>query len=632
MEYRFNTSFTGFEPGVNTRMTEEQSINKHISSGYVQPFVTDSRKERSDGSLPQIIGTMKLEMASPTSELTDTHVEAAKMIKSAHHHFEDGLDSAQEFLDMNGVSYRIVKGNRYGVMLRNEETGMHTLALRGMKPTSPRDILNVGAQTFGVGEGRRMADSLIDEIEGAGGTVERVIGFSMGGGDAFDVAFDRGLKATLIDPAINPRHVMKNSLNTRTGGDIEIVRNPENFISVGTAFRNVSSNPRYDVTVVPTGKSGYLANHELLPNFTRFQHDEAEKVALKMLRVTNAFAEHTTMIDMKKAMNRGESFTEFYRTLNSHNGVSTGVDVDVGGIPDRLGSRVHNNAPIVKMWKTLNGYFSPEEQAHLDRAPVSEEVTMHNRADVVDLIKRNELDTATDVAQGDMEEAIRLINENEVYSHPAMKSAVMEHISNSVHPVMLTTGLLGSVIGSQIISKVDPSGSLGQSNEGGVVGNSALAGAITGVVSDVMNTGLRGGTTMVSSSVGSIALTSAIGAAAGEATRYGVEKGLEKTKANSDTRKSVSALAGGAVGGGVAAAATDGLAIGMAAMTGAEAGSLLGPMGIAAGAGIGAVFATSAYAVAKVQHIHSVQKFEKSVGHTVSHQAKKVGHWFKHML
>lgn len=628
MEYRFNRSFTGYE----TPLTEEQSIDNHFQSGYVQPFVTDSNTERSDGSLPQIIGTMKIEMAKPTSELTDFHVNTAKMIKSAHHHFEDGLDRAQEYLDMNNIDHTIVKSNRYGLMMRDNQSGAHTLVLRGMKPTSPRDILNVSSQTFGTGEGRRMADTMIDEIESAGGSVERVIGFSMGGGDAFDVAFDRGLKATLIDPAINPRHVMKNSLNTRTGGDIEIIRNPENFISVGSAFRNVSTKPRYRVTVVPTGKSGYLSNHELLPNFTRFQHDEAERAAMRMLRVTNAFAEHTTMIDMKRSMNRGESFTKFYRQLNSRNGAASGVDVDIGGVMNRLGSRVHNNAPIVKMWKTLNGYFSPEEQAHLDRAPVSEEVTMNHQSDVVDLIKRNDLDTATDLTQGDMEEAIRLINENEVYSHPVMKNAVMEHISNSVHPVMLTTGLLGSVIGSQIVSKVDPSGTLGQDNEGGVVGNNALAGAITGVVSDVMNTGLSGGTTFVSSSVGSIALISAIGAAAGEATRYGVEKGLEKTKANSDTRKSLSSLAGGAVGGGVAAAATDGLAIGMAAMTGAEAGSLLGPVGIAAGAGIGAVFATTAYAVAKVQHIHSVQKFEKNAGREISHTTKKIGRWFKHLL
>ena len=58
-------------------------------------------------------------------------------------------------------------------------------------------------------------------------------------------------------------HVFDNSTSTsKLKSQIEIVRrNPENFVSVGTSMRNVSLEPQFKVTVVPTQTLGVLYAH-----------------------------------------------------------------------------------------------------------------------------------------------------------------------------------------------------------------------------------------------------------------------------------------------------------------------------------------------------------------------------------
>ena len=609
-----------------TRLESNYVPNKYNFNANI-PVNTESNKPNEKTDLSTIIGTMKIEMAKPNTELTTEHDAYAKMAMTSQKAFLNGQTEAQRYLDHQGIRKTIVASNRYGVMLRDNDTGKHTLALRGMRPGNIRDMSNVASQTAGRGEGRRMANMLIDQVESNGGVVERVVGFSMGGADAFDVAIERGINATLFDPAINPRHVFRNSLSIgRNTPDIEIVRNPENFISVGTAFRNVSLNPQFRVSVVPTGQSGIFANHELLPNFTLTQHSDADAVAERLASVANKFATHTTMIDMKKSINQGESFTQFYRALNSRDGQPSHIDIDVDGVYNKLGTRVNNGSPLVKMWEALDGKFNDFESEHLARAPVSVRPdTLAMDSDTVELIRKNDLDTALRRSQSAFEEAMNGMNNNEVFSHPATENAFKQHLNDAVQPVSLITGAGAAVLGSGAMKIIDPTGSFGQNTEEGVLENQATSGAITGVISHVMNRGLAGQTTLVSSGVGSIALSSAIGAVAAEGTRYGVEKGLEKANANSDTKKSVSNLAGGAVGGATTVAVADAMAIGFATATGAEIGATAGPVGVLAGAGVGAVFGTLAYAVAKVNQIPQVSKAEKKM----QRGATKTIHWLK---
>ena len=615
--------YTGFEVGG----FDEDTYQKKVAfAPPTQTFETNETmetenvlKKKKHIDLSQIIGTMGIKMSEPNSPLTDDHISGAKMANASKIVAEMSVEEAQLYLDMNDINKTITNSNQYGVMLRDNETGKHTLALRGMNPTDPRDILNVSQQIAGSNESRKMANEMIDKVIADGGEVERIRAFSMGGSDGLSIAMERGIPATLFDPAINPSHMLSNATALSSPkAEIEIIRNQENFISIGAGLRNVSLNPQFTVSVVPTGESGIFANHELVPNFTKPQVDKATAEAENMVRVANRFAQHETLFDMKEAMNENKTFTEFYRKLNSRVGEASGVDVDIDGVFNKLGVRVNENAPLVKLWRKIGGSFNESEIRHLNSAqssPISQIIEVDD--DILGHLQDGDLEIAKTKATKRFTDGIERINNDEVLSHPAVRSSINEHLANAVHPVNVATGLIGAFAGESAMSYIDPSGSFGQYNETGVLEHTSLSGALTGTFSDVMMNGLAGGSGLFSEAVAGLSVSAGVGAIAGEATRYGVDKGLEELDANTDTKNSVSTISGGLVGGATMTLSGDALAIASASITGAEIGELAGPAGVLIGAGAGAVFGACAYGVSKLNHVPAVKKFEKSAWHTI---------------
>ena len=623
--------YTGFETGGYDEDAYQEKVDFEPPRQSVQAIdvsqddvlIKSERKKTLD--LSSIIGTMGVKMASPNTELTEEHATKAKLAYSAKLSPED----ADAFLAHNQIDKTIVDRSRYGIMLKDNETGKYTLALRGMRPTDPRDILNVARQTSGSYESYDVANEMIEKVLSNGGEVEHIVGFSMGGATALDIATERQINATTFDPPINPRMVLRNSLATRPNkATIEVIRNPENFISIGTAFRNVSLNPGYKVSVVPVGESGVFANHELMPNFIKPQLDTAEMKAKNMVEVANKFAQHETLFDMKRAMDSNKTFTEFYRELNSRGGQASGIDVDVDGF-NTLGVRVNENAPIVKLWKLIGGQFNEYETEHLRTAtpsPTTQDIVAER--DILQHIKDGQLEIAETKAQERFTSAVNVMNADEVLSHPAVKSSVSSHIQNAIHPVNMATGMISAFAGEEAMRMIDPSGSFGQYNEGGVLEHTAVSGSLTGAFSDILMNGLSGGTGLVSQSLLGISTSAGIGAVAGEATRYGVDKGLNALGANSDTREAVSDVSGGIVGGATATLSGDALAIASASLTGAEIGELAGPAGVLVGAGVGMVFSLGAYGLAKLGQVPAVKKAEKKVGRELLKDWSKIKSWF----
>lgn len=616
--------YTGFEVG---GFDEDAYQTKVAFTPPPQTFETNEAtgtenvpRKKKNIDLSTIIGTMGIKMSEPNSSLTDDHVAGAKMAYSAKIVAEMGAEEAQLYLDMNDINKTVVDTSRYGTMLRDNETGKHTLSLRGMNPTDPLDILNASQQIAGSNESRRMANDMIEKVVAEGGEVEHIRAFSMGASDGLSIAMERGIPATLFDPPINPSHIVKNTTSLRSPkARIEIVRNPENFISIGAGFRNVSLNPQFDVTVVPTGESGVFANHELLPNFTRPQIDRATAEAENMVRVANRFAQHETLFDMKDALNSEKSFTEFYRKLNSIGGEPSGVDVDVDGVYNKLGPRVNENAPLVKLWRKIGGAFNEDELRHLNAtqsSPTSQTIEVDD--DILEHLQDGDLETAKNKATARFAEGMERINNDEVLSHPAVRSSLNEHVVNAVHPVNVATGIIGALAGESAMSYIDPSGSFGQYNEAGVLEHTAVSGTLTGAFSDVLMNGLAGGSGLFSEAVAGMSVSAGVGAVAGEATRYGVEKGLDELGANSDTKNSVSSVSGGLVGGATMGLTGDALAIASASITGAEIGELAGPAGMLVGAGAGAVCGALAYGVSKLNQVPAVKKFETSAWNAIT--------------
>jgi len=545
--------------------------------------------------LSVIIGTMNASKVLPNSQLTDAHSDGAKLCYAAKVFNEQGKVKAQEYLDANNLNKTIVDTSRYGVMVRDNTTGKYTLGLRGMNPDDGRDYVNVSKQILGVNESRKIAEEMLEKVSG---DVE-VRGFSMGANDAFDLALDYNIDAILYDPPLNLRHILKNSLATgeRTN-TISVVRNPENVISSGTMFRNVSLFPQYEVTVVPTGASGLLESHKLVPNFTRNQVEDFHQSAVELQRRGTYKAQADTMVDMKKAMNFRETFTEFYRELNSN----SGVDVDVDGVRGKLGVRVNRNSALVRMWEMLGGDFTESETKHLNGAATAgEPPEIIVDEETIDLIRVDRFDEAESVAQDIFNQGVSSMDGTDIANHPAVKASMFETLGESIHPNALSVGLFGAILGGEISNLIDPSGSMGRHDRIGVDEHSALSGGLGAGFTELGMSGMAG--TALGGEVAPVIFGGALGAVAGTETQIGVYNALDRAGANTDTKESLSDMAGGAVGGGVFAATS----IAGAAAMGAEVGAVGGVAGVAVGAGIGLLFGLGAWAVSKMSH-HETKK------------------------
>jgi len=535
--------------------------------------------------LSVIIGTMNASKILPNSQLTDVHSDGAKLCYAAKVFNEKGRVKAQEYLDANNLNKTIVDTSRYGIMVKDNITGKYTLGLRGMNPLDARDQINVAKQLLGVDESRTIAKQMIERV---GAENVEVRGFSLGGSTAMDICLDYNINGILYDPPINLRHILRNSLASgERSNTIEIVRNPENVISgSGTMFRNVSMFPQYEVTVVPTGSSGLLESHRLVPNFTRNQVEDFHSSAVELQRRGTLKAQAETMIDMKKAMNANESFTEFMRELSP-------VDV----IGDRLSARVNRNSALFRMWEQLGGTLTEGETQHINTAKTSGEPTeIIVGDDIFDLIESNRFEEAERVSQSIFESGVSSMEGTEIANNPAVKASMFETLAEQAHPTALGVGLFGAILGGEISNLIDPSGSMGRNDRIGVDEHSALSGGLGAGFTEL------GMASMAGSALGAEALPviagGALGAIAGTETQVAVYNALNRAGANTDTKESISDISGGAVGGAV----FSGVSVLGAAAMGAEIGAVGGVAGVAVGAGIGALFGFGAWAVSKVSH------------------------------
>jgi len=526
--------------------------------------------------LSVIIGTMNASKVLPNSQLTDTHSDGAKIAYAAKVNNEQGLAKAQEYLDANNLNKTIVDTSRYHVMVKDRTTGEYTLGGRGMNPLDGRDILNVSQQILGVNESRRIAGEMIEKVDGK---VELRM-FSMSGADGFDIALDYNVNAILYDPPINVRQILKNSLATseRTS-KITVVRNPENVISSGTMFRNISMYPQYEVDVVPVGSSGLVESHKLVPNFTKNQVEDFHQSAVELQRRGTVKAQADTMVDMKKAINARRSFTDFMEDLSP-------VDVNRGA----LGVRVNRNSALVRMWEQLGGVFTEGETRHLRTAKTSgDPADIIVGEDILDLINTNRFDEAERVARDIFDTGVSAMENTDVARNPAVLETLAE-------PTALGVGLFGAVLGGEISNLIDPSGSFGMNDRLGVDLHQAMSGGFGAGFTELGMAGMSG--TALGAEVLPVLAGGALGAVAGTETQVGVYDVLDRLGANSDTKQSLSDISGGAVGGAVFSATSIAGAVAM----GAEIGSVGGAVGIAVGGGVGALFGMGAYLYDKLSH------------------------------
>ena len=130
------------------------------------------------------------------------------------------------------------------------------------------------------------------------------------------------------------------------------------------------------------------------------------------------------MIDMKKAMNFRETFTEFMRDLSP---------VDVNG--EQLGVRVNRSSALVRMWEMLGGDFTESETKHLNAAKTAGEPTeIIVDEETIDLIRVDRFDEAESVAQDIFDQGVSSMNGTDIANHPAVKASMFETLADQAHP------------------------------------------------------------------------------------------------------------------------------------------------------------------------------------------------------
>ena len=298
-------------------------------------------------------------------------------------------------------------------------------------------------------------------------------------------------------------------------------------------------------------------------------------------------AQADTMIDMKKAMNANEGFTEFMRDLSP-------VDV----IGDRLGVRVNTNSALVRMWEELGGTFTEGETQHITTAKTSGEPTEIIVGDeLLDLIQNNSFEEAEGVSQNIFESGVTSMEATDIATHPAVKASMFETLAEQAHPTALGVGLFGALLGGEISNLIDPSGSMGRNDRIGVDEHSALSGGLGAGFTELGMAGM-GGTALGIEALPVVA-GGALGAIAGTETQVGIYEALDKAGANTDTKQSLSDIGGGAVGGAVFSGTSVLGAVAMGSV--ALAPETMG-LSIVVGGLVGSLFGLGAYAYGKLSH------------------------------
>ena len=211
---------------------------------------------------------------------------------------------------------------------------------------------------------------------------------------------------------------------------------------------------------------------------------------------------------------------------------------------------------------------------------------------------------------------------------PTEVSGFREHFGEAINPVSMGAGMLVGLGVDKALDYIDPADDPeGKPRQQAITGVSreALSGGITGGLMSAGTTALGG------TSIG-LAPEIAAGAAgyvAGAETGKLLASGVKKLGGGEDAQEATADIGGGLVGGAVGA----GTLIGGAALTGAELGSLAGPVGIAIGAGVGVLGGALGFGISEItKHKDDIKKGFENVGKGIANTAKSVGGFFKKLF
>ena len=368
---------------------------------------------------------------------------------------------------------------------------------------------------------------------------------------------------------------------------MKIYRTTEDYATaIGMGARNLA---KFDVdTLHPiqeVQRNPALIDVHSLENFTenspRIATSHAEDIHT-MMKTASLHQDFQTLHEISKAIENGESFTEWMQANEP-------VDVTSNGFTER----VNKGDFRARYWQEAGGEFTAAEQTHLDNTPAAEMSNEGERARQRGRFVSKPVEeqaTFLNNHESKVKAVVEKVNASTTEHHTVLKEYTKSgQYLRGIHPVNVGAGLATGFVADKIVSAIDKD----RVQPDAV--RELETGAIAGAGSAMVGAAVTGGGLAAAAAAPEI-LAGGAGFVAGSETAKGIDAGLQALGTDKNVSGAVSSTVGGAVGGGVSA----GAAIGGAALLGAEVGEFGGPAGLAVGTAVGATIGFGSWVVSSI--------------------------------
>lgn len=602
---------------------------------------------------------------------------------------DDNYNKAQAFIDgdpdiPNGYTIDKNLSTKEGLVIRTPD-GKTEINYRGSQILDKTSFEDLGTN-FKMITGFENEDpqfvrakNQFQETVNKYGSVEHISGFSKGGGKGLYIAQKFDVPSTTFNPVIGTKTARG---ITNTTKEHTIIRSTNDPTSIGLAVSSNANHENWNVkslkplkqnTSLVPGKEMYLGHK--LDNFTIPRNTgntstsphALERLPIKVASLGNQMGQYQELDRIGDYIKNNKSYSDYYFDLQkgSKNNFLGDGDVSlVNGKPlikrQSVDSTRHiEDKGMAKLWKTMGGKFTDEEQSIFDSAnqistveqaenfledynqdgterisqqltPPKEEASAIVDSDFEEIpqltgLNEEQLNNYSNantierqnILSDHLEDMTNSIHELGSHTAPMEASGFREHLAGTISGTNLARGMLVGLGVDEALSHIP----VVQKLSG--VSREAVSGGISGGLSSALATGLGG---LEATTLAPEILAGSAGYIAGSEGGKLIGKGIKKLGGNEDAQSAGSDVGGGFLGG----LASAGTAIGAGTLLGAEIGEFGGPLGLALGAGLGTAGGLLAFTGEEIyNHKDDIGKGITKVGDALIDTGEKIGGFFK---
>lgn len=531
----------------------------------------------------------------------------AKLADASRIFYESGYEEAQSYINetIGENTYTIEPdlSNDIGLVVLDQNDNV-SIAYKGTDVNNPQELLTDGLSIFGKETKSpefSVAKEQLENVIESYGKPQELIGFSRGSLFSMHLGNEFKINTTELNPLISPKLLG----SQKTGSVHDIFRtkgDPVSFLAKGitkdSRWRIRSIDPLKD-TLNPIEEHSLS---QLLTNDSpRRSVSIDEYIDTNRRNQSRLTAEKINMKNIKESVENLLSFTDYMEQFNRGDKLTEG----------RFGARVYKNSNYTRLWEEAGGKFTPTEANLINDAPTGEVIPdQHTFAERKaffnspnkDLLIEKQIETESNAHElsqlfSSDPDAIRkqLLTETTL---TGISPEISKLLVDALHPVNIGLGFAGSLLAGEEVVGIEKLVKLNKDVE------IATTGALGGINTSILSSAISGG----GLSLAEAGLYGAGGITSGFSQYYSqkaIAEALDKTDLNKESKEVISLTSSSAIGGATAGATSALLSAGALALTGGEIGSVLAPetfgLSVLAGAGIGALVGTGAFAVEETE-------------------------------